>query len=64
MVDEDSKKKIYEVGPRFEDVMNYSTDSKTGGVDTRKLESFRGRYGLKRKNCDVLEGPCSCGAWH
>ena len=36
-----------------------------GVLDLRKLQEIEGLYGYNGgQGCDVLEGPCSCGAWH
>lgn len=35
------------------------------GLDLAKLEEGEGLYGFNGgRGCDVLDGPCSCGAWH
>jgi hypothetical protein len=57
-------KDINTPGPTFEEVIIYSMDT-NGAIDLRKLQSLEGRFGYNGgKGCDVLEGPCSCGAWH
>lgn len=36
-----------------------------GAVDVRKMAALEGRYGKNGgQGCDVLDGPCSCGATH
>ncbi|MEK7649782.1 MAG: hypothetical protein AAB367_02405 [Patescibacteria group bacterium] len=53
-----------EVGRSFEDVVAHATD-KTGAVDLGRMQELEGRFGTNGgRDCDVLEGPCSCGAWH
>jgi hypothetical protein len=32
-----------------------------GAIDPIKLDSFRT---LNGGTCDVMDGPCACGAWH
>lgn len=50
-------------GGSFESLINYA--STKDGIDLRKIESQEGRYGSNGgRGCDVLTGPCSCGAWH
>ncbi len=62
---EDSEEERKCVGPRFEDVVRYATNTITGAIDLAKMEKLDGRYGYNGGNgCDVLSGPCSCGAWH
>jgi hypothetical protein len=54
------------VGPNFEHLMAAITDS-NGTVDLHMLDQLEGRFaGLPGRNrrCDVLKGPCACGAWH
>ncbi len=51
------------VGACWEDVKKHIL--RNGAYDLRDLESLEGRYGHNGNNkCDVLSGPCSCGAWH
>ena len=59
---EDIKSKI---GPYFNDVVAYST-TPDGSIDLLKMQELEGRYSHVHGNrfCDVLEGPCACGAWH
>ena len=58
----DDKKK--EIGTDFNDVLNHAM-TKTGAIDLKKMEELRGRFGSNGgRGCDVLSGPCSCGAWH
>ena len=55
-----------EVGPDFEDVLQYAT-TREGYIDISKMEELEGRYAHlpgRNRRCDVLEGPCACGAWH
>ena len=34
-------------------------------IDLKKLEEREGDYGYNGGiGCDMLDGPCSCGAWH
>lgn len=53
-----------DVGPDFKDVVDYATGK--DGIDLRKIEELEGRYEKVHENrgCDVLSGPCACGAWH
>jgi len=52
-----------ELGPTFDDLLAHVTDD--GVVDLAAMQQFEGRYGYNGgRGCDVLEGPCSCGAWH
>jgi len=60
------ERKPEEVGSDFRQVVNYATD-KDGVVDLAKIDSFEGRYSHlpgRNRRCDVLHGPCACGAWH
>ena len=59
------KKPKKEVGPYFNDVVNYATNDE-GCIDLSKIEELEGRYSHihGNKNCDVLKGPCACGGWH
>lgn len=56
------------VGDRFEDVVAYATriDPRHGlVVDLRRIDELEGRFGYNGgRGCDVISGPCSCGAWH
>jgi len=52
------------IGSEFNDVINYAINEK-GHLDLRKIEKLEGRFGSNGgRGCDVLSGPCSCGAWH
>ena len=53
------------VGPEFNDVVAYATND-DGYVDLAKMQELEGRYSHIHGNrgCDVLKGPCACGAWH
>jgi len=54
-----------EVGSSFGAVLAHA--STPAGIDPRKIDELQGRYegraGYTRR-CDVLGGPCACGAWH
>lgn len=53
------------VGPTFTDVVAHATDPETGTIDLNKMQKLEGRFGTNGgRGCDVLSGPCSCGAWH
>lgn len=53
-----------EVGPTFQDVYA-SAITEDGAIDLREIERHEGRFGSNGgRGCDVLSGPCSCGAWH
>ncbi len=55
--------KVYGIGSTFDEIMNYSVVD--GAIDLRKMRELEGRYGHNGgMGCDVLKGPCSCGAWH
>lgn len=59
----DLEKEIGDVGPTFEDAIEYAF--KDGAIDLYRLQKLEGRYGYNGgRGCDVLSGPCSCGAWH
>ncbi len=61
----DDEKKTPEVGTRFEDIVDYATDEL--GVDSGKIDEMEGRYAHlpgRSRRCDVMSGPCACGAWH
>lgn len=52
------------VGPNFENVIAYAT-TENGAIDLARMEKLEGRFGSNGgRGCDVLSGPCSCGAWH
>jgi len=52
------------VGEDFDDVVRYATTPE-GTVDLSKMQELEGRFGYNGgQGCDVLSGPCSCGAWH
>jgi hypothetical protein len=56
--------KLKETIHNFNDVLNYAKDKK-GNIDIMKMEKLEGIHGYNgRRGCDVLQGPCSCGAWH
>jgi len=60
----EDKKNKENVGSEFNDVINYAID-KNGHLSLSKLEELEGRFGSNGgRGCDVLSGPCSCGAWH
>lgn len=47
----------------FDDLVRYS--SRENGVDISKMQEFSGKFGYNGGiGCDVISGPCSCGAWH
>jgi len=52
------------IGPSTNDVFNYSlTDNKE--INLSKMAELEGRFGYNGgQGCDVLDGPCACGAWH
>lgn len=55
------------VGGRINDVIGASLEMHKGRpvLNMGKMQSFEGRYGYNGGiGCDVLDGPCSCGAWH
>lgn len=63
MEDNNKKKEFLDVGPNFNDVMNYVI--KDGIIDLHKIGELEGRFGCNGgRGCDVSKGPCSCGAWH
>ncbi len=46
------------------DVINHSLNQK-GELSISKMKELEGKFGRNGSHkCDVLEGPCSCGAWH
>lgn len=52
-----------DIGSDFGSVVRYATTR--DGIDSRKMQELEGRYGYNGgRGCDVLHGPCSCGAWH
>jgi len=54
------------VGPELNDIVGYATDS-DGYVDLAKMQELEGRYSHlpgRNRRCDVLKGPCACGASH
>jgi hypothetical protein len=52
------------VGSTFGDVIAHAT-TKDGVIDLARMEKLEGRFGSNGgRGCDVLSGPCSCGAWH
>lgn len=52
------------VGSRFENVIAHAMTPE-GAIDTLKMQELEGRFGSNGGvGCDVLSGPCSCGAWH
>lgn len=53
-----------DIGSDFASVIRYATTPE-GTIDLRKIEELEGRYGYNGgRGCDVMKGPCSCGAWH
>ena len=53
-----------EIGDDFASVVRYSATPE-GAIDLSKMQELEGRYGYNGgQPCDVLRGPCSCGAWH
>lgn len=51
------------VGPGFSDVSR--AQIKDGVRDPMRTRHLEGRYGTNGgRGCDVLRGPCSCGAFH
>lgn len=47
----------------FNGLINHASTKE--GVDLRMIEAEEGRYGSNGgRGCDVISGPCSCGAWH
>ncbi len=64
-LDEQFRKETYAwgVGSSWEDVEAHIR--RNGAYDLRELDKLKGRYGYNAgRPCDVLSGPCSCGAWH
>lgn len=55
----------YRVGLTFGNVVAASM-TKGGAIDLRKMEKLEGCYEHVHGNrgCDVMSGPCACGAWH
>ena len=54
-----------EIGPSFENVLNYCFDHIRKVINPKKMEELGGRFGYNGKKwCDTVDGPCSCGAWH
>lgn len=52
------------VGPDFKDAIAHAM-TRDDAIDLSRLDELEGRYGYNGgRGCDVLEGPCSCGAWH
>jgi len=47
-------------------IANSMRDSSSGPVlSLAAMQTHEGRFGYNGgQGCDVLEGPCSCGAWH
>jgi hypothetical protein len=59
----DTQNEKARIGPTFDDVVRHVT--RNGVVDLAALDALEGRYGTNGgRGCDVLRGPCSCGAWH
>ena len=53
-----------DVGDDFASVVAFAT-TREGAIDLAKMAELEGRYGSNGgQPCDVLRGPCSCGAWH
>lgn len=55
------------VGSDFKDVVNHATEIIDGEpvINLKKVAELEGRFGRNGgRGCDVLSGPCSCGAWH
>ncbi len=55
------------IGFTLNDVIEYSKVPYKGGfaIHLGKMQELEGRFGYNGgTGCDVLEGPCSCGAWH
>ena len=60
----DLEDRVSIVGSTFNDVVRYATTS-DGALDLQRMQKLEGRYGTNGgRECDVQEGPCSCGAWH
>ncbi len=54
------------IGPNFSDVIHAATTG-DGAIDLRKIDELEGRFSHlpgKGPRCDVMGGPCACGAWH
>lgn len=59
-----TKEELRAVGPDFEDVIAHAS-TREGAIDLMKVQELEGRFGSNGgRGCDVLSGPCSCGAWH
>ncbi len=52
------------IGDDFASVVRYAATPE-GAIDLSKMQELEGRFGYNGgQPCDVLRGPCSCGAWH
>ena len=62
---DDLEEKFNDVGPNIEDLVENAKDE-AGAIDVAKFQSLEGRYAHVHgnKRCDVLYGPCACGAYH
>ncbi len=66
-MDKEKRKLNSGVGLTLNGVIEYSKESYKEGVaiNLSKMGELEGRFGYNGGiGCDVLEGPCSCGAWH
>ena len=58
------KEKLKETIYDLNDVVKYARD-RNGNISISKMEYLEGLHGHNGgRGCDVLRGPCSCGAWH
>jgi hypothetical protein len=56
---------IKDVGPSYENVLDYVLNKDRAYDENLRQKSFGDRFGYNGgSGCDVLDGPCSCGAWH
>ena len=54
-----------QIGPSFTQVIDYSFKKDRSILDMRDMDELEARFGYNGGSpCDVLEGPCSCGAYH
>jgi hypothetical protein len=54
-----------EIGPSFENVLNYCFDTFRKVINSKRFEELEERFGYNgKRGCDTADGPCSCGAWH
>lgn len=62
-LDAEINQELQQVGPTFKDIIRYAIAQDS--LDLEKMQRLEGRYidknGMRH---NVLEGPCSCGAYH